>query len=338
VLFERADCIVAAMDAFVHAGLESKRLSLAHFLLPAAAALCLLPFVSTGMGLLLGLVLALAVGNPYLAWTRKATHTLLALSVVGLGAGMDLRVVARVGAHGILYTVLGIATAIALGAVLTRLFKVGRDVGTLITVGTAICGGSAIAAVVPVLRPKEHEVSVALATVFLLNAVALFVFPAIGHAAGLTDAQFGLWSALAIHDTSSVVGAAVAWGGKAVEIATTVKLARALWIVPVTLAIGQWHQRTSGAAAKGKARRPWFIAGFVAAAALVTYVPGLQHAGHLVASASKQALVLTLFFIGASLTRSSIRAVGARPLALGVVLWIAMAGLSLAAIAGHLIA
>jgi uncharacterized integral membrane protein (TIGR00698 family) len=326
------------MDAFVHSRLEPKRLSPAHVLLPAAAALCLLPVVSTGMGLLLGLVLALAFGNPYLAWTRKATHTLLAISVGGLGAGMDLRVVARVGAHGILYTVLGIATALALGALLTRLFKVSRDVGTLITVGTAICGGSAIAAVVPVLRPKEHEVSVALATVFLLNAVALFIFPPIGHAAGLTDAQFGLWSALAIHDTSSVVGAAVAWGGKAVEIATTVKLARALWIVPVTLAIGQWHKRTSGAAESGKARRPWFIAGFVAAAALVTYVPGLQHAGHLVASASKQALVLTLFFIGASLTRSSLRAVGARPLALGVALWIAMAGLSLAAIAGHLIA
>ena len=311
---------------------------LAHFLLPAVAALCLFPFVSTGVGLLLGLVLALAFGNPYLERMRKTTHTLLAFSVVGLGAGMDLRVVARVGAHGIAYTVLGIATALALGALLTRFFRVSRDVGTLITVGTAICGGSAIAAVVPVLRPKEHEASVALATVFLLNAVALFIFPPIGHAVGLTDAQFGLWSALAIHDTSSVVGAAVAWGGKAVEIATTVKLARALWIVPLTIAIGHWHHRKGGAAAKGKPRRPWFIAGFVVAAALVTYVPGLQHAGHLVASASKQALVLTLFFIGASLTRSSIRAVGARPLALGVALWVAMAGLSLAAIAGHLIA
>ncbi len=310
----------------------------AHLLLPAGAVLCLFPFVSTGLGLLLGLVLALAFGNPYLARTRKATSTLLALSVVGLGAGMDLRVVARVGAHGILYTVLGIGTALLLGALLTRFFRVGRNVGTLITVGTAICGGSAIAAVVPVLQPEEHEASVALATVFLLNAVALFIFPPIGHAAGLTDAQFGLWSALAIHDTSSVVGAAVAWGGKAVEIATTVKLARALWIVPLTLAVGQWHQRKNGGATKGKARRPWFIAGFIAAAALVTYVPGLQGAGHLVAGVAKQALVVTLFFIGASLTRSSIRAVGARPLALGVVLWIAMAGLSLAAIASHLIA
>jgi uncharacterized integral membrane protein (TIGR00698 family) len=338
VRFERPGSNLSAMEAAAHALQEPRRGSLAHFLLPAVAALCLFPFVSAWLGLLLGLVVALALGNPYLDKMRKATHTLLALSVVGLGAGMDLRVVARVGAHGVLYTVLGIVIAFALGALLTRLLGVSRDMGTLITVGTAICGGSAIAAVVPVLRPKQHEVSVALATVFLLNAIALFVFPPIGHAVGLTDAQFGLWSALAIHDTSSVVGAAVAWGGAAVAIATTVKLARALWIVPLTIAIGHWHHRTSGETANEKPRRPWFIAGFVAVAALVTYLPGLQHAGHLVAGASKQALVLTLFFIGASLTRSSIRSVGARPLALGVALWVAMAGLSLAAIVGHLIA
>jgi len=313
--------------------------SLARFLLPAAGVLCLFPFVSTGLGLLIGLALALAVGNPYLDKTRRLTHILLPLSVIGLGAGMDLGAVAHAGAHGIVYTVLSISIALALGALLTRLFRVGRGVGTLITVGTAICGGSAIAAVVPVLRSEEHEVSVALGTVFLLNAVALFLFPAVGHAAHLTDAQFGLWSALAIHDTSSVVGAAVAWGGKkAVEIATTVKLARALWIVPLTFAIGQWNQRTHGGEAKGKARRPWFIAGFVAAAALVTFVPGLQQAGHVVADVSKQALVVTLFLIGAGLTRSSLAEVGARPLALGVALWIAMAALSLAAIASGLIA
>ena len=305
---------------------------LATFLLPLGAALCLFPFVSTGAGLLLGLVTALAFGNPYLGWTRKLSGLLLPLSVVGLGAGMDLRVVARVGAHGILYTVAGIAAALALGALFTRLIGVGRNVGAMISVGTAICGGSAIAAIVPVLRPKEQEVSVALGTVFLLNAVALFAFPPIGHAAGLSDAQFGLWSALAIHDTSSVVGAAVAWGGKAVEIATTVKLARALWIVPLTFAVGIWHQRTSGEAARGGARRPWFVAGFLLAAAIVTYVPGLQETGHLVSAVARQLLVLTLFLIGAGLTRSSIESVGARPLALGVALWLAVAGGSLAAI------
>lgn len=306
-------------------------------LLPAAALLCCFPFMSTGLGLLLGLTLALTVGNPYLEKTRKLTPKLLALSVVGLGAGMDLRVVARVGAHGVLYTVAGISLALALGALLTRLLGVGLVVGTLISVGTAICGGSAIAAVVPVLRAKDHEASVALATVFLLNAVALFIFPPIGHALSLSDSQFGLWAALAIHDTSSVVGAAVAWGGQAVQIATTVKLARALWIVPLTLGIAWWHARRSGDVAQGKAKRPWFIAGFLLAAALVTYVPGLQHAGHAVAAVAKQALVVTLFLIGANLTRAALAAVGVRPLLLGVLLWVLMASLSVAAISLHLI-
>jgi uncharacterized integral membrane protein (TIGR00698 family) len=323
------------MEAVV--GRAPERKSAAHLLLPLGALLCCCPLVSTGMGLLAGLVLALTLGNPYFARTRRVTHILLPLSVVGLGAGMNLGVVARASAHGILYTVLGIATALALGALLTRSLRVGRTVGTLISVGTAICGGSAIAAMVPVLRPKEHETSVALATVFLLNAVALFVFPPVGHAAGLGDSQFGLWAALAIHDTSSVVGAAVAWGGRAVEIATTVKLARALWIVPLTIAVGQWHKRTGGEPAAGKPRRPWFILGFVAAAAIVTYEPLLRPAGHAVAAVARQALVVTLFFIGAGLTRESLRLVGARPLVLGIILWIAMAGLSLAAIATRLI-
>jgi uncharacterized integral membrane protein (TIGR00698 family) len=294
--------------------------------------------MSTGAGLLLGLLLALAAGNPHLALTRKLTPKMLALSVVGLGAGMDLRAVARAGAHGFLYTVVGIATALALGALLTRLLRVGRNLGTLITVGTAICGGSAIAALVPVLRPKQHEVTVALGTVFLLNAIALFAFPAIGHVAGLNDTQFGLWSALAIHDTSSVVGAALAWGGKAVEVATTVKLARALWIVPLTFAVSQWQGRAGEGFEAAKPKRPWFIAGFVAAAALVTWVPGLQHTGQMTAAVARQALVVTLFLIGAGLTRASLKAVGPRPLALGVVLWVAMAALSLGAVALHLAA
>jgi len=293
--------------------------------------------MTPGLGLLFGLLLALLLGNPYIDRTRKATSTLLAVAVVGLGAGMDLRVVARVGAHGILYTATGIAVALALAALLTRALRVERNTGILIGVGTAICGGSAIAAVVPVLRPKEHEVSVALGIVFLLNAVALFVFPLIGRLAGLSDAQFGLWSALAIHDTSSVVGAAVAWGGGAVAIATTVKLARALWIVPLTFAIAAWHRRTQGSAGEGKPRRPWFIAGFIAAAALVTYLPGLHAAGHMVSMVAKQLLVVTLFLVGANLTRDAVKAVGPRPLAMGVLLWISMAALSLAAITARLI-
>ena len=310
----------------------AKPAGIGRLLLPIGAVLCCFPFISTGLGLLLGLVLALTIGNPYLEKTRKLTPNLLALSVVGLGAGMDLRVVARVGAHGVLYTVTGIAVALALGALLTRLLGVGRTVGTLISVGTAICGGSAIAAVVPVLRARDHEASVALATVFLLNAIALFIFPPIGHALSLTDGQFGLWAALAIHDTSSVVGAAVAWGGVAVPVATTVKLARALWIVPLTLGIAWWHARTSGEVAPGKATRPWFIAGFLLAAALVTYLPGLHAAGQAVSDIAKQALVVTLFLIGVNLTRGALAAVGVRPLLLGVLLWVLMASLSIGAI------
>lgn len=306
-------------------------------LVPLGALLCCFPFMSTGLGLLLGLAIALTAGNHWLERTRKLTPRLLALSVVGLGAGMDLRVVARVGAHGVLYTVAGIAFALLLGTLLARLLGVDRVVGTLISVGTAICGGSAIAAVVPVLRAKDHEASVALATVFLLNAIALFAFPFMGHLMSFSDAQFGLWAALAIHDTSSVVGAAVAWGGEAVAIATTVKLARALWIVPLTLGLAWLEARKGGEAARGKAKRPWFIAGFLLAAALVTYVPGLQQAGHAVAAVARQALVVTLFLIGANLTRASLAAVGARPLLLGVLLWLSVAAASAGAIASGVI-
>ena len=326
-----------ATDAAPATNARPTTATIARVLVPAGALLCCLPFISTGLGLLLGLVLALTLGNPYLEKTLELTPKLLALSVVGLGAGMDLQIVARVGAHGVLYTVAGISITLALGALLTRILGVGRIVGALISVGTAICGGSAIAAVVPVLRARDHEASVALATVFLLNAIALFIFPPIGHALGLDDGQFGLWAALAIHDTSSVVGAAVAWGGAAVPIATTVKLARALWIVPLTLAVAWWHARTSGDIAQGKAKRPWFIAGFLLAAALVTYVPGLQQAGHAVSGIAKQALVVTLFFIGANLTRPALAAVGVRPLLLGVLLWILSASLSIGAILLHAI-
>ena len=307
-------------------------------LLPLGAVLCLLPVVSTGVALVAGVGLALTVGNPHVDLTRRATPTLLALSVVGLGAGMDLRQVAAVGMHGAGYTVVGIGLCLLLGTVLTRALGVSRDVGLLISVGTAICGGSAIAAVVPVLRPQEREVSVALGTVFLLNAVALFLFPAVGHAVGLSAHQFGLWSALAIHDTSSVVGAALRYAPESLQVATTVKLARALWIVPLTMGLGLWRRRAGGPQTQGPARRPWFILGFLAAAALVTWLPALRPLGHTVALVSQRVLVLTLFLIGANLTRSAVRAVGVRPLAQGVCLWLLMAGLSLGALVLHLIA
>ncbi len=314
-------------------------LTLAHILLPIGAVLALFPFVSAAVALVAGILIALTLGNPFQALTRKWTHVLLAVSVVGLGAGMDLRAVTKAGLQGLGYTVLSIGASMALGLWLSKRFGLHRDTGLLVTVGTAICGGSAIAAVAPVIHAEEHDTSVALATVFLLNAVALFLFPPVGHALGLTQHQFGLWAALAIHDTSSVVGAGLAYGPQALAEATTVKLARALWIVPISFAVGLlWHRgRHHHTIVKAKGKKPWFILGFLLAAALATYVPVLHAPGHVVAQVAQRSLVLTLFFIGANLTRDAIRKVGPRPFLMGVTLWMLVAGISLAVIRGHVI-
>lgn len=312
-------------------------LTLGHVLVPLGALLSVTPWASPGLGLLGGVGVALLGGNPYLRRTRRAVHTLLAVAVTGLGAGMDLREVLRVGAHGALATVVGIAGCLGLGLLLARALGVRGKTGLLISIGTAICGGSAIAAVVPVLRPQEHETSVALGTVFLLNAVALFVFPVVGHAVGLTPHQFGLWCAMAIHDTSSVVGAALRYGPEALAVATPVKLARALWILPLTVGLAAWRRR-EGHAVTGKVRRPWFIAGFLGAAGVVTVFPSLAPVGQGVAAVARQLLVVTLFLLGAGLTRETLRAVGLRPLAQAVVLWLIIAGLCLGALRWGLVA
>jgi uncharacterized integral membrane protein (TIGR00698 family) len=255
----------------------------------------------------------------------------LQISVIGLGAGMNLNEVGRAGVHGFFYTVIGISVTMTLGLTLGWLIRTERDTSLLVTVGTAICGGSAIAAVAPAIRAKHHDVSVALATVFFLNAVALFIFPPLGRYFGLGQAQFGVWSALAIHDTSSVVGAAMQYGARALEIATTIKLTRALWIVPVTLVIGAlWNRGTSAGA--GKAKRPWFILGFLAAAAIVTWIPALKPSGHVVFLAAQRCLVVTLFLIGSGLSREALQTVGRRPLIQGFILWVAMGTGTLGAI------
>ena len=299
-------------------------------LLVLGAALALAPFTPAAAALLGGALLALTVGNPWQGVTRAGMHRLLPLAVVGLGADMNLRAVAKVGLHGLGYTAISLGLVLALGWWLARWLKVERDAGLLISVGTAICGGSAIAAVAPVLRAKEHEISVALATVFLLNAAALLIFPPLGHAAGLGQDAFGLWAALAIHDTSSVVGAGLAYGPRALEVATTVKLARALWIVPLTLSIG-WIVARRGEASIGAppVKKPWFIAGFLATAALVTFVPVLHAPGQLIAIAARRVLVLTLFLIGAGLSREALRSVGLRPFLQGLLLWLIVGSLGL---------
>jgi uncharacterized integral membrane protein (TIGR00698 family) len=310
-------------------------------LITAFAALCLVPTlpavgwhaVPTWAALLAGVAVTLVLGNPWASTTKQLTPQLLALSVMGLGAAMNLRTVAVVGLQGFGYTLVGITGTLGLGALLGRLLNVGRATGTLVSVGTAICGGSAIAAAAPVIGADAEETSAALGIVFLLNATALLLFPLIGHQLGLTQHAFGLWAALAIHDTSSVVGAASTYGPDALVVATTTKLVRALWIVPVTLALGAWvARRGTESTAKPKAKRPWFILGFLAAAALVSFVPALQPAGKLLAAAAQRLLVLTLFLLGLGLSRAALARVGARPFLMGVVLWVLVASATLAAL------
>ncbi|HEY4059006.1 MAG TPA: putative sulfate exporter family transporter [Kofleriaceae bacterium] len=285
--------------------------------------------------LLAGVLVALTVGNPYPTQTSRIARVLLSASVIGLGAGMDLRVVAVVGLHGLGYTTLTIGLAIGLGLALGRALHIPRAVTVLISVGTAICGGSAIAAVAPVVAAGDEDTSLALVTVFLLNAIALVIFPLIGHAVGLAQADFGLWAALAIHDTSSVVGAASHYGQQALAVATAAKLARALWIIPVTLVasrLARSSKEPHEEKDKPAPRRPWFIAGFVAAAALATYVPAFTPIGQHIAEGAHYALGATLFLVGLGLTRPALKRLGARPLLLGVTLWIVLASSTLGAI------
>jgi len=305
------------------------------------AALCLLPDVpAVGWialppwgALLAGIAVTLLLGNPWVARTRKLTPTLLAASVVGLGAAMDLRTVAVVGLQGFGYTLVGIVGTLVAGAALGRLLAVRQATGILVAVGTAICGGSAIAAAAPAIGADDDETSAALGIVFLLNATALLLFPPIGHRLGLSEHAFGLWAALAIHDTSSVVGAAATYGPGALTIATTTKLARALWIVPVTLALGAWSVRRKDAP-RGpiRAKRPWFILGFLATAAAVSFLPALQPTGRVVAAAAQRMLVLTLFLLGLGFSREAVARVGARPFVLGLSLWFLAAGATLGGI------
>lgn len=304
----------------------------AAFLLLALATLH--PDVPAAAALLAGIIFALTAGNPFLDLTKKWTSRLLMISVVGLGFGMNLLVVGRVGLQGIGYTALTITLSMGVGLLLGRLLSVRNETSILICAGTAICGGSAIAAVSAALKSESEDVSVSLATVFLLNAAALFVFPGIGHWAGLSEEQFGLWSALAVHDTSSVVGTSIQYGARALEVGTTVKLARALWIAPLTMLIVMFFRKPG---VKGKFTVPWFIFGFVAAAALCTYVPATQPVGEQLAMISRRFLVLTLFLIGANLTKKTLQSVGLRPLLQGTALWAVAASASLAAISAGLI-
>jgi uncharacterized integral membrane protein (TIGR00698 family) len=297
-------------------------------------------FVSPAVALVAGIVFGFTVEHPYRAESSALGKVLLQVSVVALGFGMNLRAVMHAGSSGFKYTALSITGAMVLGLLLGKLLGIGDKASYLITAGTAICGGSAIAAIAPITSPSEEEISVSMGTVFLLNSVALLVFPAIGGALHLSQDQFGLWAALAIHDTSSVVGAAAKYGNQALLIGTTVKLARALWIVPVSLLTAAFMARLTagtreaGAAAgdRMKVKMPWFILYFCIAAAANTYLPRFALQYHALNTIGKSGLVATLFLIGTSLSKKTLREVGVRPLVQGVVLWVVVASTSLFAI------
>jgi uncharacterized integral membrane protein (TIGR00698 family) len=283
----------------------------------------LTPWASPPLALLAGLVFAFAAAHPYPAESRLASKWLLQGSVVALGFGMNFNQILRTGRTGFLYTAVGITFALSIGELLGRLLLVERRSSFLISAGTAICGGSAIAAVGPITGATDDEMSVSLGTIFILNSVALLIFPAIGLALHMTQQQFGLWAALAIHDTSSVVGAAAKYGAIALAVGTTVKLARALWIVPVSLGTAAWTR------SKAKIQVPWFILLFVLAAVANSYVAAGVNFFPKFAIAGKVGLTLTLFLIGASLSPAQIKRVGPRPLLQGILLWIVVATVSL---------
>lgn len=274
-------------------------------------------WVAPAVALFLGIALAVTFGAPYAKTNKKVSKYLLQASVVGLGFGMNLHSALAAGKEGMLFTIVSVIGVMILGVSLGKLLKVNPKNAYLISSGTAICGGSAIAAVAPIIDADDNDTSLALATIFILNAVALFVFPPIGEALGLTQQQFGTWAAIAIHDTSSVVGAGAAYGEEALQVATTIKLTRALWIFPLALA--------SVLVFKSKGKKvaiPWFILFFILAMVANTYLPLPEAMTQGIVFVAKKALSLTLFLIGCGLSLDAIKKVGAKPLVLGVLLWI----------------
>ena len=292
-----------------------------------ALALSFTGLFSPPIALTLGILFGLTFPHPYINESRGIARTLLQSSVVALGFGMNLHEVLKAGRSGFIYTALGISFALLAGLALGKLLRVRGNSSFLITAGTAICGGSAIAAIGPILQADEEEMAVSLGTIFILNSIALLIFPPIGYALHLSQSQFGLWAALAIHDTSSVVGAATKYGPQALVIGTTVKLARALWIVPLALATaaikrGRSRNAATGGTSNLRVPLPWFIAFFVLAAVVNTYLPALAHLSNWLFTLGRLGLTATLFLIGSGISRATLKEVGWRPLLLGVVLWL----------------
>ena len=284
---------------------------------------CFIPGVTSPLALFTGIAFGILVGCPDKTKVGKYTKLLLQISVVGLGFGIPFAEVLVAGREGLLLSLITIVLALGAGILFSKVLSVQQKTGTLISVGTAICGGSAIAAIAPVIKAEQDDISVSMAVVFTLNSLALFLFPWVGANLNMLPEQFGLWSALAIHDTSSVVGASSLFGAKALAIATTVKLSRAMWIIPLAVFF------TILTKSKGKISVPWFIFLFVAAAALSSVLPEYKNFYSVLSSSAKQALCLVLFWIGSSMNKESIRRVGWRPFALALSLWVGLALTSL---------
>lgn len=281
------------------------------------AVICLTPIVSSPIALLLGFILAIIIGNPFEKNLHQYIHLLLQISIVGLGFGLKLDEALEAGKSGLILTVISILTVMISGYFIGKLLKLERPLSYLISVGTAICGGSAIAATSPIIKPNTKQISLALAIIFTLNSIALFVYPVAGHFLNLTQEQFGLWCAVGIHDTSSVVGAAGKYGNEALKIATTVKLARGLWIIPVSLITMIIFKNK-----ESKIKIPWFIGYFILAILLNTYFPFFSAFSLGINVLAKSGLNLTLFFIGSTLSIQTLKTIGMKPLALAIFLWI----------------
>lgn len=292
-----------------------------------AILVCTLPFIDTPIALLIGIILAQTVQHPFPKNNKRLTHVLLQVSVVGLGFGMNAWQALDAGKQGLLVTVFSIASTITFGLFLGKRLKVENNTSYLISTGTAVCGGSAIAAVSSIIKSNEKQISTALGTVFILNSIALILFPWIGHLFHLSQHQFGVWAAIAIHDTSSVVGAANKYGQEALQTAITIKLERALWIIPIAL--------TSIFIFKSESKKikiPYFILLFILAMLINTFVPAVHIATLLIVMLSKIGLKITLFLIGSSLSKKLIASVGVKPFLQGILLWAFISILSLSII------
>ena len=284
-------------------------------------------WVTPPVVLFIGLVFALLCGQAYPTFNKNISKKLLQYSVIGLGFGMNLQASLASGKEGMLFTIISVVGTLLIGMFIgCKILKLNRNTSYLISSGTAICGGSAIAAVGPIIKAKDTDMSMALATVFILNAIGLFLFPALGHWLGLSQQEFGTWAAIAIHDTSSVVGAGAAYGEEDLQVATTIKLTRALWIIPLAL-ITSIIFRSDGK----KISIPWFILFFIVAMLINTYLlADYPEIGKFIAGIARKGLIITMFFIGASLSVDVIKSVGIRPLLQGILLWIIISAASLA--------